>query len=200
MQYALGSVRRARWAGVAVALCAGLMIPPSSAQTPTPKPAAAAPKSAASAPAPAASSPRRTETIVYDNWTVTCHDSLSKDAQRSCAANLRIVNNKTQQNLLVWEIGNDATGKPTFALRVPLGVLTRPGIVLTVGAGKPRKIDYVLCDPKGCEAAGAFDNTLSRELGGATEATVTFVAVNGQAIALKVPLKGITEAVPALRD
>ncbi|HWJ75118.1 MAG TPA: invasion associated locus B family protein [Kaistia sp.] len=186
MQRALGFVHPARSVGVAIALCAGLMASSSSAQTPAPKPEVSAPK--------------RTETVVYDNWTVTCNDTLSKDAKRSCAANLRIVNNKTQQNLLVWEIGNDAAGKPTFALRVPLGILTRPGIVLTVGAGKPHKIDFVLCDPQGCEAAGAFDNALSRELGAASEATVTFVATTGQAIALKVPLKGIAEAVPALRD
>ncbi|SHG00167.1 Invasion protein IalB, involved in pathogenesis [Kaistia soli DSM 19436] len=193
MQRALGSARPAARAGLAIGIFAGLMMSQALAQTPAPKPAPSTPK-------PAASAPQRTETVVYDNWTVTCHDSLSKDAKRTCAANLRVINNKTQQNLLVWEIGNDATGKPIFALRVPLGVLTRPGIVLTVGAGKPRKFDYVLCDPQGCEAAGPFDNALSKELGAAAEATVTFVATTGQPIALKVPLKGIAEAVPALRD
>lgn len=149
---------------------------------------------------PEASAPQRTETIVYDNWTVTCHDSLSKDAKRVCSANLRVTNNQTRQNVLIWEIGNDATGKPTFALRTPLGVMIKEGVQLTLGTGKPRKVDYVLCDTRGCEAAAPFDAALSRELTAASEASVVFVATNGQPISLKIPVKGIVEALPSLRN
>lgn len=190
MQAAPRFHRTIRAAGAVIV--AGVLLAGASAeaQTPTPKPA---PKAEASA-------PRRTETVVYDNWTVTCRDGATRDAARICSANLRVINNKTQQNLVVWEIGNDAAGKPAVALRVPLGVLTRPGVVLTVGSGKPHKFDYVLCDRQGCEAAGPFDNALARELGAAAEASVTIVATNGQPIAFKVPLKGIAQAVPALRN
>ncbi|MCX5481597.1 invasion associated locus B family protein [Kaistia geumhonensis] len=192
MQAAPRSVRNIRSAAAAVVAGVLLAGAPAEAQTPPPKPVEA-PKAAASA-------PRRTETVVYDNWTVTCRDGATKNAARSCSASLRVINNKTQQNLVIWEIGNDATGKPAVALRVPLGVLTRPGVVLTIGSGKPRKFDYVMCDRQGCEAAGPFDNALARELGAAAEASVTIVATNGQPIAFKVPLKGIAQAVPALRD
>ena len=201
MRSAAGFVRPTGRAIATVAFCATAvaaivtlgMVWPVSAQTPKPKPAQTAAADAAE------TAPRRTETVVYDNWTVTCQDTLSKGAPRSCSARLRIVNNKTQQNLVVWEIGKDAAGKPVFALRVPLGVLMKPGVVLATGAEAPHKLDYALCDPQGCEAAGPFDEPLARELSGAAEATITIVAANGQPVAFKVPLKGIAAAMAALQ-
>ncbi|MFK8250857.1 invasion associated locus B family protein [Ancylobacter terrae] len=160
-------------------------------------------KPAQPAPAPAATSPgpQRTETIVFDNWVVTCRDTVGKTGKPICSTSLQVTNNDTRQTVLLWQIGQDDAGKPVFALRVPLGVRIKDGVQFTIGAGKPRKADFVLCDNRGCESAGPLDEALIRELsaGAGGEALVVFTATNGQAVNLKIPLKGIDKALPALR-
>ncbi|WP_334176021.1 invasion associated locus B family protein [Pseudoxanthobacter sp.] len=143
--------------------------------------------------------PQRTETVVYDNWTVTCHDSLADNARRTCSASLQVTNRKNGQSVLIWEIGTDSAGKPTYAVRTPLGVRVKEGIRMTVGAAKPRQVDYVLCDTRGCEAAAPFDDALARDLKAASEASIAFTATNGQTFTIKVPLKGISQALAAMR-
>ena len=150
----------------------------------------------------APSGPKRTENIVYDNWIVNCRDAAARSGDRNgdrsgnrvCSATLRVVNDQNRQAVLIWEIGNDATGKPVFALRTPLGVLMRPGVVVTIGQGKPRKVDFALCDTHGCEAAAPFDPVLAKEMTAASEANVVFTAINGQAVSISFPLKGIGPA------
>jgi len=178
--------------GVALVAGASLTGSPATAQAPAPAPAANTPA------APAA--PPRTETVVYDNWTVTCRDTIVKDAKRTCSATLRVTNNQTRQNVLILEISNDAAGKPTFAIRTPLGVMIKEGVQIAVGNAKPRKVDFALCDTRGCEAAAPFDVGFSRDLSAANEASVTFMAMNGQPVTLKIPLKGIAQVVPARRS
>lgn len=180
------SPRRLGFLGMVLSLASMAIAAPSSAQAPAAQPSPAGPP--------------RTETVVYENWTVTCRDNLSKGAKKICSANLRIANNQTRQNILIWEIGNDAAGKPIFALRTPLGVMIKDGVQLTIDAGKARKVDYILCDANGCEAAGLFDAALSRELAGGSEASVGFMMTNGQPVRLKVPLKGAAQALVALRS
>lgn len=160
-------------------------------------------QSAQPAPAPAAPSPgpQRTETIVFDNWVVTCRDTVGKTGKPICSTTLQVTNNETRQTILLWQIGQDEAGKPVFALRVPLGVRIKEGVQFTIGSGKPRRADFVQCDSRGCESAGPLDETLIRELsaGAGGEAAVVFTMTNGQAVTMKIPLKGIDKALPALR-
>lgn len=166
-----------------------------------PKPAAAQGQAAQGQPAAPAqpSAPVRTETIVYDNWVVTCRDTVGKSSKRNCSATMQISNKKTRQSLFVWQIGQDSDGKPVFAVRTPLGVKVQDGVQLSVGNGKPRKVDFVLCEQRGCDARGPFDDGFAKELVAGNEATAAFVLANGKTVNLKLPLTGIDKALPALR-
>src|SRR5262249_22292153 len=53
--------------------------PPARGPTPTGQNQSAPP-----APATTSSAPVRTETIVYNSWTVTCTDTLEKGAKKTC--------------------------------------------------------------------------------------------------------------------
>lgn len=169
------------------------------AQT-APKPAAGQAAAPAQPGAPAQpTAPVRTETIVYDNWVVTCRDTVGKSSKRNCSAVMQISSKKTKQSVFVWQIGQDNDGKPVFAVRTPLGVRVQEGVQLTVGAGKPRKVDFVLCEQRGCDARGPFDDAFAKELVAGSEATAAFVLADGKTVNLKLPLTGIDKALPALR-
>lgn len=158
--------------------------------------AQAAPPQAAPA-APAA--PERTETIVYGNWVVTCRDTVGKSSKRNCSALMRITNKKTQKSVFIWQIGSDKDGKPVMAMRTPLGVRVQQGIDITIGKGKPRKVGFVVCAQRGCDARGPFDDALAKEMAAGTEATAAFVLADGKTVNIKLPLAGIDKALPALR-
>ncbi len=131
------------------------------------------------------SAPVRTETIVYDNWVVTCRDTVGKSSKRNCSAVMQISNKKTKQSVFVWQIGQDNDGKPVFAVRTPLGVRVQEGVQLTVGTGKPRKVDFVLCEQRGCDARGPFDDAFAKELVAGSEATAAFVLADGKTVNLE---------------
>lgn len=157
------------------------------------------PQGAAAQAKPKNEAPVRTETVTYDNWIVTCRERVEKSAKKFCTATMKVTDSKSKRDVLVWQIGQDKAGAPTFALRVPFGVQVKDGVSVTVDAGKPRKADYVTCGSRGCEAAAPLDNAFSKELSVGQQATVTFVLANGRAVNLKVPLNGIAKALPALR-
>ncbi len=167
---------------------------------PAQKPAAAQAATQGQPAAPAQpTAPVRTETIVYDNWVVTCRDTVGKSSKRNCSAVMQISNKKTKQSVFVWQIGQDNDGKAVFAVRTPLGVRVQDGVQLTVGNGKPRKVDFVLCEQRGCNARGPFDDAFAKELVAGTEATAAFTLADGKTVNLKLPLTGIDKALPALR-
>jgi invasion protein IalB len=143
--------------------------------------------------------PVRTETIVYDNWVVTCRDRVEKSSKRVCSASMQITDSKSKRVILVWQIGQDPAGVPTYLVRTPLGVRLKDGVQITAEGGKPRKVDYAACDQRGCEAVGPFEDAFGKELSGAREATATFMLANGNTVNVKLPLTGIAKALPALR-
>src|SRR5262245_13941259 len=64
--------------------------------------------------------PPRTETIVYDSWTVTCHEGGT--VKKTCLATLQVLD-KDRKVLLRWQIGFDKTSRLTTAIDVPTGLL-----------------------------------------------------------------------------
>lgn len=172
----------------------------------------AGPASAQTAPAPAArpaapaqakpaenQAPVRTETVVYDNWVLTCRDRVEKSSKRICSASMRITESKSKQDIFVWQIGQDGAGAPTYLVRTPLGVRLQDGVQIALDAGKPRKAGFVACDRRGCEAIAAFDDAFGKELAGAKEGTASFVLTNGKTVNVKLPLAGVAKVLPALK-
>jgi invasion protein IalB len=151
--------------------------------------------------APAAASPeaakiRRAETIVDDNWTVTCALTDQSGAKRQCSAVLRIAQTDksgAQRIVFSWVLGRQE-GKLASVFSVPSGVLIQPGVEVKIGEREPRKLGYSLCQPDHCESVLPLDDLMIKSLSAAPTTDVTIYAVNGAAAKFTVNMKGFTQA------
>ncbi|MDQ0347844.1 invasion associated locus B family protein [Ancylobacter vacuolatus] len=143
--------------------------------------------------------PVRTESTTYDNWIVTCRASVEKGAKKTCVATMKVTEAKSKKTVLLWQVGQDKAGTPTYLVRTPLGVRLKDGVQITIGKGKPRKIDYASCNRGGCEAIGPFEDAFGKELMTAKEVVASFVLANGQTVNVTLPIAGIAQALPALK-
>jgi invasion protein IalB len=151
-------------------------------------------------PAPAASSEpakiRRAETIVDDNWTVTCAQTDQGDAKRICSALLRIVETDkagAQRVVFTWLVGHQE-GKLASAISVPTGVQIPPGMEIKIGDKEAVKIGYSICAPDHCEAMLPLEETAIKSLSASPTTEVTIRAINGAEAKFTVNMKGFVQA------
>jgi invasion protein IalB len=162
--------------------------PPAPAAQPTAKPA----------PAPAPTAPRRTETINYDSWTVTCTDTVEKGSSKTCSGVLRVADNKSGQTLFAWIIGRDASGVLRTVMNTPTGVMIQNGVELKFGNSQPGVVPYVACTPQQCEASIVMVESMLKEARSNEKATATIHAVGGRAINFEMSIKGIDKVLVAV--
>jgi invasion protein IalB len=161
----------------------------------TPKPA----DKGAAAPAPQAAEPaklRRAETIVDDNWTVTCAQTDQGEGKRVCSAVLKIAQadkSGAQHVVFSWVIGHQ-NDKLASAISVPSGVQIPPGMQIKIGEKEARKIGYSICMPNHCEALLPLEETVVKSLTAASTTEVTIRQVNGADAKFTVNMKGFGQA------
>jgi invasion protein IalB len=170
-------------------------------------PAAAAPGT----PPSAQPAPPRSETIVYDSWTVTCHEGGT--AKKSCLATLQVLDKDRRQVLLRWQIGFDNASRLTTAFDVPTGLLVtddktqtrssgisiKQGVELKLGDRPVRNVAFRICDTQRCEASTPIDDAFLKDAGTATTATATVYTADGRAVPFVMQLKGIDKALASVR-
>lgn len=148
------------------------------------------------------SGPVKTETQSFDSWVLTCQElpaaGGAKAAKKTCVAALRVTDGQTKRVVVVWKIGRDGKDVPTIALTTPTGVLVRDGVDLTVGQ-TTRKLAYQWCNASECEASLAYDQTLTRELSAAKEATISFRLQDGRQVNVKVGISGVDKVLAGLQ-
>jgi invasion protein IalB len=152
----------------------------------------------AAAPPAAPSLPQRTETITYDNWTVTCRDTIGGTAKKVCSAMLQIVDQKQKSVIFAWLIGRNAEGALLTVMQTPTGVLIQKGLELKVDNANVRRLNYSSCATESCEASAVMDDGFNKEMIAGQTATATVYAVNGQGVNFNIPLKGIDKAIASI--
>ena len=158
---------------------------------------------AAPASAPAASEPakiRRAETIVDDNWTVTCAETDQAEGKRLCSATLKIAQadkSGAQRVVFTWVIGHQ-NDKLASAISVPSGVQIPPGMEIKIGDREARKVGYSICMPDHCEALLPLEDTVVKSLSVAPTTEITIRAVNGADAKFTVNMKGFAQALADL--
>jgi invasion protein IalB len=143
---------------------------------------------------------RRTETVVDDNWTVTCSLTDQSGAKKQCSAVLRIAQadkNGAQRIVFSWVLGRP-DGKLESVLSVPSGVLIQPGVEVKIGDKETRKLVYSLCQPDHCESVLPLDDVMMKGLSAAATTEVTIYATNGATAKFTVNMKGFSQAVADL--
>jgi invasion protein IalB len=143
--------------------------------------------------------PVRTETTVYDRWTVTCQEKLANDAKKTCSAALRVVD-QNKQLVILWQLDRTADGTIVSMMQTPTGVMVQKGVDLNVGDKQVGKFAYAACVPQNCEAAGAMEDPLLKTIVAAPEMMVTIHAKDGRDVHFKFPVNGIDKAVAAVRS
>jgi invasion protein IalB len=162
---------------------------------------------AGTAVAPSSAAPVRTETITYDAWTVSCRDTVDGKSKKICSATLPMVLQQQNQRVTVggWIIAHNNEGALLSLLQTPqidVGVLIAKGVMLKLGDGRPRQINYVDCNPQRCEATMPMDDVVIREMIAAANgpATITFWKTDGSDITMNIQsIKGIDKAIAAVR-
>ena len=181
------------------------------AQTPPaqPAPKPLAPK-ATPAPAPAQAAPSgpiRTETINYDNWTVTCRDTADGKSKKVCVAtmSMRVQQQNQQVTLGAWLILHNREGLLVSLVQttqIDIGVLIAKGVELKLGNGRSYKLSYVDCSPKLCESTLAMDEVVIKELvaGANDRVSVTLWKTDGAEASITLAsIKGVDKAIAAVR-
>jgi invasion protein IalB len=166
---------------------------PRLAQAPAPAPATPA--------APAApTAPQRTETITYDNWTVTCRDTVegTTRTKKVCSALLKLIEKDRNAVVFVWFIGHNTAGALLSVMQVPTGVLIQKGVEVKIDKAEARKLDYNSCTTQNCEASVVMVPAFDKQLIAGQTAVVTIVAVDGRGINFTIPLKGIDKAIASI--
>ena len=153
-------------------------------------------KSAAAAPATEPAKLRRAETIVDDNWTVTCAQTDQSGAKRLCSAALRIAQsdkNGAQRIVFTWVLGHQ-DNKLMSAIYVPTGVQIPPGVEIKIGPQEARKLGYSACAPDHCEALLPLEDAVVKSLSAAPTTEITIRAANGADAKFTVNMKGFAQA------
>jgi invasion protein IalB len=143
---------------------------------------------------------RRTETIVDDNWTVTCALTDRGGAKKQCSAILRIAQiekDGVQRIVFSWVLGRQ-DGKLESVFSVPSGVLIQSGVEVKIVEKETRKLVYSLCQPDHCESVLPLDDLMVKSLSFASATEVTIYAVNGTSAKFTVNMKGFTQALADL--
>jgi invasion protein IalB len=144
------------------------------------------------------SGPRRTETINYDSWTLTCSESMEKNAKKTCSGTLRVIEQKQGQVLFVWIIGRDSKGVMRTVMRTPTGVQITKGVELKLGKAQMRTLPYTACTQQQCDASIPVDDALVNDMVAAPEATATIYAIDGRDINFNMPIKSVEKVFAAI--
>lgn len=189
----------ARWVGVttgmlvvgaiAVASVAGVggWLPETSAQT-TPR----------SSKIDVAAADRKTVTMQFGGWRVTC-DEAGSPPQEVCSAAYRVVDRNTNATILTWMLGRSSEGRLLTEFFVPTEVLIRPGVSMSLDNGPTYTAEYVACGRSACKAVLPLDAALLSELRNATEAKISLAASNGKVTQFTMAIEGIEAALAELR-
>ena len=140
---------------------------------------------------------RKTVTMQFGGWTVTC-DEAGDQSRSVCSAAFRVFDKKSNATILTWLVGRNKDDQLLTEFFVPTEVLIAPGVSMTLEDGPGYKAEFVSCGRSGCKAMLPLDAALATELANATKATLTLVASNGKATRFSMGITGIGAALAEL--
>lgn len=91
-------------------------------------------------------------------------------------------------------------GRARLIMTAPLGVQLIPGLVMTIDGGKPVTLPFESCHAGGCRMIVELDEQSLDQIRRGASMTVRFVAADGKALDIPVPLKGLAAALKQLQS
>ena len=140
-----------------------------------------------------AAADRKTVTMQFGGWTVTCEEAAD-ETRSACSAAFRVFDKKSNATILTWLVGRSKDEKLLTEFFVPTEVLIEPGVSMTLEDGPGYKADFVACGRSACKAILPLDAALASELANATQATLSLTASNGKVTRFSMGIEGIGAA------
>jgi len=146
------------------------------------------------------SGPQRIETVIYDSWRVICRDVVGVKDKKNCTAILQVAEPKQKRVVFTWVLGYDNKGTLTAVFQTPVGVQLLRGLELKLGQAQVRKVSYITCSSRVCEAVTPMNAVLLKEAMTSKTATATAYAMNGRGVQFNMNMKGFDKAIEALQQ
>jgi len=146
-----------------------------------------------------ATADRKTVTMQYGGWTVTCEES-GDQPRAICSAAFRVFDKASNATILTWLVGHNRDDRLLTEFFVPTEVMIEPGVSMSLEDGPAYKANYVACGKSACKAVLPLDAALATELAGATRASLSLTASNGKVTRYSMGIEGIEAALAELRN
>jgi invasion protein IalB len=146
-----------------------------------------------------AAADRKTVTMQYGGWKVTC-DEAGDTARPVCSAAFRVFDKDTKATILTWLIGRSRDDRLLTEFYVPTEVLIEPGVSMVLEDGPAYKANYVACGKSACKAILPLDPALASELASASRATLSLTGSNGKVTRFSMSIDGIEAALAELAN
>ncbi|ATU92836.1 invasion associated locus B family protein [Phyllobacterium zundukense] len=173
----------------------------------------ASPAPADTAPAPQQSSEAEVRSVQYGDWFYRCIDT--KTAEGSIVPNCEVAQvsqvnqNGKDVNVLTLAFARtapdpakkDTKQAPDLLLTalVPLNIFLPSGFMIDADGNSVAEFSYRNCNEAGCWAQQKLDPTVIAALQKGTNGGARLRLMNGQNVSIKFSLKGLTQALTALR-
>jgi len=144
--------------------------------------------------APAPRIPIRTEILRFDGWIVTCNEFEGGAKTRVCSALLQITQEKTNQTVFSWTVGQNNNKQWISVLQTPTGVAIAPGVELRIGKSPARKIPFTTCETGHCVATMTMDANLLHEMTTSPTAQAVIQGAQGNAVNFSIQMAGFDKA------
>jgi len=146
------------------------------------------------------SGPQRIETVIYDSWRVICRDVVGVKDKKNCTAILQVAEPKQKRVVFTWVLGYDNKGTLTAVFQTPVGVQLLRGLELKLGQAQVRRVSYITCSSRICEAVTPMNAVLLKEAMASKTATATAYAMNGRGVQFSINMKGFDKTIEALQQ
>lgn len=167
--------------------------------TPTPRPTTGAQPPAVGQQATAPPQATVTKTATYGDWIYTCV-KLPNSEEIRCGIAQQLSDAKSKTPVFLWRIAQDGKGGLVGEWQTRTGIMVNRGIVLDAGTDKPITIPFQLCTPQGCQAVANLAADFIDALTKAQKATATVFPIGGNGVQLTLSVKGLPEALAALKQ
>lgn len=134
----------------------------------------------------------------FEDWFLIC-DELRVEKKVVCNVT-QAVNDPTNTVVFSWTLATTQEGKPFMLLRTLPTADTKFGIQLIDSDNQELvKLAYAGCDAKICMAQMAINMLFSQQIDNGRVVQVVYKLNNGRVISMKLPLKGLKEAVESVQ-
>jgi len=133
-------------------------------------------------------------------WLVRCNDTAKSETDKSsCEVFQRLVMQETGQRVVEFAVGFPE-GKEVArgVLILPLGVLLPEGGQMQIDDGQAFQFKLRYCTTDGCYAFLDVGTPLLNKMAAGENIKLIFKAMDGQGIALDLPLRGFTKTIEKL--